>query len=171
MFEAPVVTFKSGPDAKFSLVGADICVHEEDPIGIHLAAEALATDFGRVSGVESSLRVIKPSANKDNSEFKNARKSLTSCVLVGTLAGSPTVRYLHDNGLLPGVDDVEGKWESWVTTCLTGSPFDDYENALVVVGSDKRGAIFGAYNLAEQIGVSPYVLRHQKYQFQADSDI
>jgi hypothetical protein len=40
-------------------------------------------------------------------------------------------------------------------TTIVHNPFDGYDNALVIVGSDKRGAIFGTYSLSEQIGVSP----------------
>jgi hypothetical protein len=29
-------------------------------------------------------------------------------------------------------------------------------SALVIAGSDKRGAIFGVYSLSEQLGVSPF---------------
>ncbi|KAK5995014.1 hypothetical protein PT974_03404 [Cladobotryum mycophilum] len=50
---------------------------------------------------------------------------------------------------------IEGKWESWLTTCVH-EPFEGYDDALVIAGSDKRGTIFGIYSLSEQIGISPW---------------
>ena len=39
---------------------------------------------------------------------------------------------------------------------MVEEPFDGVSEALVVAGSDKRGAIYGIYELSEQIGVSPW---------------
>src|SRR5690625_5548198 len=36
------------------------------------------------------------------------------------------------------------------------NPLPDMERALVIAGSNRRGAAYGAYDLAEQIGVSPW---------------
>jgi len=35
-------------------------------------------------------------------------------------------------------------------------PFPGVANALVIAGSDKRGTIFGVYDVSEQIGVFPW---------------
>lgn len=53
------------------------------------------------------------------------------------------------------VDDIEGQWESYVTT-MVPEPVPGWERALVIAGSDKRGTIYGIYSLSEQIGVSPW---------------
>lgn len=160
MFEDSIVTFEAGGEADFCLVGVDIRVDEEEPVGVHIAAENLAKDFDRVTEQESAAAFSLISTHKasdtdvqDASATKDTRKATTNCVLIGTLSGSPTIRSLVEDGKID-VNNIDGKWESWLTTCIS-KPFDDYENALVIVGSDKRGAIFGAYNLAEQIGVSP----------------
>ena len=50
---------------------------------------------------------------------------------------------------------VAGKWESAVTTVVE-QPMPGVRRALVIAGSDKRGTIFGVYDLSEQIGVSPW---------------
>ncbi len=50
--------------------------------------------------------------------------------------------------------DLQGKWESFVIT-RSGSTAGR-EQALVIAGSDKRGTIYGIYDLSEQIGVSPW---------------
>jgi hypothetical protein len=75
-------------------------------------------------------------------------------VIVGTLGKSAFV----DRLVLEGkIDDsgIRGKWESWMTRVVE-HPFPGVERALVVAGSDKRGAIYGVYSLSEQMGVSPW---------------
>ncbi|CAG9952803.1 unnamed protein product [Clonostachys rosea f. rosea IK726] len=42
------------------------------------------------------------------------------------------------------------------TTQLVSNPLKGCKQALVIVGSDKRGTIFGTYTLSQQIGVSPF---------------
>lgn len=39
---------------------------------------------------------------------------------------------------------------------VVSAPLKDVEEALVIAGSDKRGTIYGVYELSEQIGVSPW---------------
>ena len=53
------------------------------------------------------------------------------------------------------VKGVEGKWESYVVQVVK-SPVEGTDNALVIAGSDKRGTIYGIYELSQQIGVSPW---------------
>src|SRR4051812_16988629 len=47
------------------------------------------------------------------------------------------------------------KWESSKLQTIN-SPVKGIQNALVFVGSDKRGAAYGTFTLSEQIGVSPW---------------
>lgn len=68
-------------------------------------------------------------------------------VVVGTIGESEAV----DNLILQNaidVSDIEGKWESFKITTVDGT--------LVIAGSDKRGTIYGVYDLCEKIGVSPW---------------
>jgi len=50
---------------------------------------------------------------------------------------------------------VAGKWETWITQTVD-APAPGIDHALVIAGSDKRGTIFGIYDLSSQIGVSPW---------------
>lgn len=68
-------------------------------------------------------------------------------VVVGTIGESKAV----DNLILQNaidVSDIEGKWESFKITTV--------DNTLVIAGSDKRGTIYGVYDLCEKMGVSPW---------------
>ncbi len=48
---------------------------------------------------------------------------------------------------------IQGKWECF-TTQLVAEPYNGCEKALVIVGSDKRGAIFGTYTFSADWGFS-----------------
>ena len=43
---------------------------------------------------------------------------------------------------------LKGKWEQYIITVRNGK--------LIILGSDKRGTIYGIYELSKQIGVSPW---------------
>ena len=46
------------------------------------------------------------------------------------------------------VKKVKGQWESYLIDVVDGN--------LVIAGSDKRGTIYGIYDISERIGVSPW---------------
>ena len=52
-------------------------------------------------------------------------------------------------------DAISGKWESFIITTVA-NPLPGVDQALVIAGSDKRGTIYGIYEISEQIGVSPW---------------
>ena len=58
------------------------------------------------------------------------------------------------NGKLD-VSEITGQWESF-TIQVISDPIPDVEICLVIAGSDKRGSIYGCYEISEQIGVSPW---------------
>lgn len=68
-------------------------------------------------------------------------------VVVGTLGESKAVDILANEGRLD-TKEIEGKWESFT--------IQNVENTIVIAGSDKRGTIYGIYDLCEKIGVSPW---------------
>jgi hypothetical protein len=50
---------------------------------------------------------------------------------------------------------IKGKWESYFTQVVP-NPLPGVDSALVICGSDKRGAIYGIYDLSEESGQSPW---------------
>lgn len=76
-------------------------------------------------------------------------------VLVGTLDRSPLIGELVRAGKLP-VDGLAGKWDSYILQ-VVDKPFPSVHRALVIVGSNKRGTLYGMFELSKQIGVSPWV--------------
>lgn len=143
--DGEIVVFASSPTAPVELQSSVIVVDERDHEGIHIAARNLAEDFARVTK-ESPRPIIRGN---------DARIDVPGSVaiVVGCVDSSPLVQRLESNGKVD-FSGIRGKWESFQTS-LVHEPFDGCNWALVIAGSDKRGTIYGAYTLSEQIGVSP----------------
>ena len=75
-------------------------------------------------------------------------------ILIGTVGKSPLIDQLARAGKID-VSGIRGKWESFFLQTVA-NPLPGVDSALVIAGSDKRGTIFGIYDLSEQIGVSPW---------------
>ncbi len=110
-------------------VCAAIYVDPGDYPGILRAAADLQADIARVTGCTPAITHDAPS-------------SAAHAIVIGSIEKSPLVKRLADTRALAG------KWETFL---IQSAP-----HALVIAGSDKRGAIYGIYDLSEQIGVSPW---------------
>lgn len=118
--------------------------HAKTSSGVQRAAADLALDFGRVTGHNGTL------LNLTGSTLPSAHPSL---ILIGTVS-SPLISSLITSNKL-NVSAIQGQWESFQTQ-LVSNPAPGVEQALVIVGADKRGAIYGVYDLSVQMGVSPW---------------
>lgn len=117
-----------------------LCYDPDDYKGVIRAIGDLQADIERVTG-------RKP-------ELKTARSISERCIIIGTLGKSKLIEGLAVSGKL-GTADLKGKWESFVIATVE-QPASDVGQALVIAGSDKRGTIYGIYELCEQLGVSPW---------------
>ena len=109
--------------------------------GVLRAARDLQADINRVTKLTPTFTTDKaPTGNE--------------VVLIGTLGKSPLIDGLVKSKKLD-VSQVAGKWETFVLQVIE-KPMPGVERALVIAGSDKRGTIFGIYDLSQQIGVSPW---------------
>ncbi|MDP3435325.1 MAG: glycosyl hydrolase 115 family protein, partial [Bacteroidota bacterium] len=77
-----------------------------------------------------------------------------SIIIAGTIGKSKLIDQLVASGKL-NISDLEGKWETSLIQVIK-NPFPRIKQALVIAGSDKRGTIFGLFDLSRQIGVSPW---------------
>ncbi|WP_335965797.1 glycosyl hydrolase 115 family protein [Galbibacter sp. PAP.153] len=77
-----------------------------------------------------------------------------SPIIVGTLGKSPIINQLIEKKLIDE-SSLNGKWEKFIIKTIQ-NPFPGIKEALVIAGSDKRGTIYGIYDLCTQIGVSPW---------------
>ena len=154
--QTEIVSENVGPE-DFPLVrdkqAAPIFLNSADWPGVFRAGADLQADIGRVTGVRPELSTNNPSG-------KNA-------VIVGTVGKSPLIDGLVKSGKL-NATAISGKWESFVIATVT-NPLPGVDQALVIAGSDKRGTIYGIYEISEQIGVSPWYWwadvppQHQKH--------
>ncbi|MFC2089597.1 glycosyl hydrolase 115 family protein [Bacteroidota bacterium] len=118
-----------------------LCVHEDDFEGVQIALKNLQHDLLQVTGsLYPEASILLP-----ESEY---------VVIVGTLGKSPCIDELAAEGKIPA-EELSGKWEKYLIK-IVENPFPGIGSALVIAGSDKRGTIFGIYDLSEKIGVSPW---------------
>lgn len=115
-----------------------IYVDKTDFEGVKIAARNLSADFGRVCGTEAQMV----------SELGNG-----NYIIAGSLE-SPVIKRLVNEKKIDGTA-LKGKREKYIMTVID-NPTDGVDRALVIAGSDKRGAIYGIYELSELIGVSPW---------------
>ncbi|MBB3206174.1 lysophospholipase L1-like esterase [Rhodopirellula rubra] len=118
-----------------------LLIDSSDLLGVRRATSDLQADIERVTGVSPKLVSDQASAG-------------SLAVIVGTLGDSRLVDSLVESGKL-NVEEVAGKWESFVIATLE-DPMPGLDRALVIAGSDRRGTIFGIYEISKQIGVSPW---------------
>lgn len=119
---------------------AEIVIAPEDFAVVTLAARNLAEDVERVTGCKPALRTnISPT---------------TTAVFIGTLGRSALIDGLVKEGKI-NVAALKNQWESFLIVTVT-NPVPGVKQALVIVGSDRRGTAFGVYELSQEMGVSPW---------------
>lgn len=109
-----------------------IYVDGDDFAGVVRAAEDLKEDIESVTGVTPTYAAEPESAD----------------IVIGTIGHSDAVDRLAENGELK-TGNIEGEWEAFT--------LQDIDGQLVIAGADKRGTIYGIYDLSENMGVSPWV--------------
>ena len=121
------VLFEPAADT-WQLSNPTISLAESEHSCVTTAAANLATDFGKVTGTEATIT------------------SLTSkSILIGTVGVNKQIDQWVKQGVLR---DLKGKTEKYIIKTIG--------NQLVIAGSDKRGTVYGIYELSRQIGVSPW---------------
>jgi hypothetical protein len=108
--------------------------------GIERAINDLLNDFELVTQTKPEL--IKKLSASGN------------IILVGELGKSHFIDVLVKSKKLD-LSSLQNKREKYIIQVVS-NPFDGIDEALVIVGSDKRGTVYGIYELSEQIGVSPW---------------
>ncbi|KAB8304119.1 hypothetical protein EYC80_003539 [Monilinia laxa] len=78
----------------------------------------------------------------------------STVLIIGTLTQSPLITQLISSGLLDP-SPIKGKWEAFMSVIIS-NPLPGIDKAMVIVGSDLRGTIYGLYDISEQAGVSPW---------------
>jgi len=138
-FGAPKFVFTSGQPGYFSLMesGKPIPVISDanDYKGVLRAVNDLKDDFRKVTG---NLPAV----------------SGKTAIIAGTVGKSAIIDQLIKTGKIDK-NELSGKNEKYLIQIIE-KPTNNIEKALVIAGSDKRGTIYGIYELSKQIGVSPW---------------
>lgn len=135
----------TSPDkTSFTLVAkgkaAPLLFDQMDHSGVLRAVKDLQGDLQSVTTATPLLQSVSPKEN--------------NVVVIGTIGKSKFIDELIRNKKIK-VDDVTGKWETY-SIQVVDKPMKGVGRALVIAGSDKRGTIYGIYELSKQIGVSPW---------------
>jgi hypothetical protein len=108
---------------------------------------------------DDSDKGVKRAVNDLYNDFKMvtgemAQGFLSYAVIIGTAGKSATIDQLIKDGKIDR-SELAGKREKYIIQTLN-NPTRGIDKALVIAGSDKRGTIYGIYELSKQIGVSPW---------------
>ena len=129
---------------KFELVNERMAtpflVEDSALAGVKRIANIVAKDIELVTGKKPEM-IQKPVG--------------TNLVIVGTLGQSEIIESLHQTKKI-NCDSIRGKREVFLFQ-LVENPMEHVEKVLVVVGSDKRGTIYGLFHISELLGVSPFI--------------
>lgn len=109
-----------------SLSGATIGFSEQESKAVQLAIGSLQQDFQRVMGF-------------------TPQRSEQPTLLIGTVGCNSRIDQLVKSRQLA---DLKGKREKYIVATIDGQ--------LVIAGSDRRGTVYGIYELSRQLGVSPW---------------
>ncbi|MDN5286896.1 MAG: glycosyl hydrolase [Mucilaginibacter sp.] len=108
---------------------------------------------GVVRAAKSFINDIH-SVTQTTPELITGTKGVKQIVLIGTLGKNPQIDQLIAQKKL-NASAIAGKWEAYLIQVVQ-KPFPGVDQALVIAGCDKRGTIFGIYDVSAQIGVSPW---------------
>ncbi|MDE6380520.1 MAG: glycosyl hydrolase 115 family protein [Muribaculaceae bacterium] len=136
----PLITIEEGQSRP-----ATIIISDKDLSGIGIAARNLSDDFRKVCGTAADIIETDRTADIP---------SIPSDIILAGSTESPLIKALIKNGKL-NEKELKGKYEKYIMTTIE-NPLPGIEKALVIAGSDRRGTIYGIYELSEQIGVSPW---------------
>ena len=133
------VNFKQGDLLLNANNRVEIYMDTNDCKGVSYAAHALLKDIKSVSGATATLT--------SDAGFLKKADTARPAILVGTIGHSAAIDQLLKQKRING-NLLKGKREKFIITLIDGQ--------LVIAGSDRRGTIYGIYELSQQMGVSPW---------------
>ena len=124
------VSFKQGDLLINGNDKVEIYMDANDCRGVSYAANALVRDISKVSGSQATIT-----------------SNQKATIIVGTIGHSAAIDQLIKQKRING-NLLKDKREKFIITVV--------DNQLVIAGSDRRGTIYGIYELSQQMGVSPW---------------
>lgn len=140
----PFITTKKNNDAillKDKSVKISLFTNNNIDAGILRAVKNLQSDFEKVTGTQPT--------------FLNQISGINSpLIIIGTVGTKSVIDDLVKQKKIDG-KSLKGKTEKYIIQNIS-NPFPGVSEAIVIAGSDKRGTIYGIYEMSQQIGVSPW---------------
>ena len=133
------VNFKQGDLLLNANNRVEIYMDTNDCKGVSYAAHALLKDIKSVSDATATLT--------SDAGFLKKADTVRPAIIVGTIGHSAAIDQLVKQKRING-NLLKGKREKFIITLIDGQ--------LVIAGSDRRGTIYGIYELSQQMGVSPW---------------
>ncbi|KZL87606.1 hypothetical protein CI238_01395 [Colletotrichum incanum] len=154
LLEEPFVAFAPS-ESSVELQGATFIYDSSDPVGLSIAINSLANDFEQITGTKPPVHSWTDSGQSNSTLGRRITNStiFTDIVVIAATVDSPLIHKLESDAKI-GFGDIRGRWETF-RTVVVRNPLPGVSRGLVIAGSDKRGAMFGVYTLAEQSGQSP----------------
>lgn len=115
---------------------ARVIVDDADFPGVVRAARDVEGDLAKVAGAHANPETTK------------------TAVIAGTLGHSPRIDRIVAKHALD-TRGVANTWEGYLLQVVE-RPEPGIDRALIVAGADKRGTIFGLYEVSRRLGVSPW---------------
>jgi hypothetical protein len=141
------ISFEAGP-GRFAVAeggrATAVWVSASDHPGVLRVAQDLASDVERVTGTRPAVHNAGPT------ELPNE----PHVIVLGSLGKSPLIDSLVKSGSV-AAGALQNRWEASLEQVVP-EPWPGVKDALVLAGSDPRGAIYAAYELSRQAGVSPW---------------
>ncbi|PJJ08557.1 glycosyl hydrolase family 67 [Flavobacterium sp. 1] len=140
----PFITTEKKPDAvvlKEKSLRLSLFVNSGADKGVVRAVNNLQADFEKVTGEKPAI-------------FSQINSPSSAFIIIGTIGTNSVIDDLIKQRKIDG-KELKGKNEKFIIQSVK-NPFKGVEEAIIIAGSDKRGTIYGIYELSRQIGVSPW---------------
>lgn len=133
---------------------ASVCLHPGSGALALIGAAGharIVTDPADDPAVQRAARTLDQDIARVASSDKEAA---TRAVIIGTIGHNAIIDRLIAAHRID-TRAIDGRWEGFVQQ-VVDHPAPGIARALVVAGHDRRGAIYGSYDLSARIGVSPW---------------
>lgn len=116
-----------------------LLIDEKEDGAVLRAVKDLQTDAQKVTGILPEI-IHSPRT--------------PAAIIIGSIENSRWIKQLIEDGKING-SALKGKRENYLIATVN-DPLPGVKEAVVIAGSDRRGTIYGIYELSKQMGVSPW---------------
>ncbi len=120
---------------------APLLISSNDWPGVIRAFKDLQSDIGKATSNVPEL-------------FTDNVPRAREIIIAGTIGKNVIIDKLVKDRKID-ITGIAGQWETFLIQ-VVNNPLPGVKRALIIAGSDKRGTIYGIYEISKQIGISPW---------------